>query len=282
MIAPSPTAPIGAARPIWPTTAVSTAPRIGTVILARTIGMAIFRTRAWVIAADPEPAAGTMSAIARRHEEMTGSLSEGPRAIVLPCLDMHRGVPPSRARHLRARIGIARQARAQIVDGETDCLGQARQPTAGQIVGIEPAAFDLVPEHRPAQADDRRHLEKGGGGPAMQGRQQRVADQLVLEGHDCGQLVAAPIEGNAEKADIGHATHQSPEGRVAALLDHLNRFGTGARHQEGSTVKVPVAVATGRSASSSMARARTKATERVMWKHSACARIRWPGVAGRM
>ena len=41
MIAPRPTAPIGAAWPSWPTTAVSTAPRIGIVALERTIGSAM-------------------------------------------------------------------------------------------------------------------------------------------------------------------------------------------------------------------------------------------------
>ena len=50
MIAPSPTAPIGAAWPSWPTTAVSTAPRIGIVAFESTIGSAIPSTRRWVIA----------------------------------------------------------------------------------------------------------------------------------------------------------------------------------------------------------------------------------------
>ena len=47
MIAPMPTAPIGAAWPSWPTTAVSTAPRIGIVALERTIGTAMPSTRRW-------------------------------------------------------------------------------------------------------------------------------------------------------------------------------------------------------------------------------------------
>ncbi len=49
-MAPSPTAPIGAARPSWPTTAVSTAPRIGIVAFETTIGSAMFSTRRWLIA----------------------------------------------------------------------------------------------------------------------------------------------------------------------------------------------------------------------------------------
>ena len=44
MIAPMPTAPIGAASPNCPTTAVSTAPKIGIVALANTIGTATPKT----------------------------------------------------------------------------------------------------------------------------------------------------------------------------------------------------------------------------------------------
>ena len=45
MTAPIPTAPMGAACPICPTTPVSTAPRIGTVAFDSTMGSAIFSTR---------------------------------------------------------------------------------------------------------------------------------------------------------------------------------------------------------------------------------------------
>ena len=44
---------VGTASPSWPTTPVSTAASRGTVALDSTIGSAIFRTRAWVIAAAP-------------------------------------------------------------------------------------------------------------------------------------------------------------------------------------------------------------------------------------
>ena len=47
IIAPIPTAPIGAASPICPTTAVSTAPKIGMVAFAKTIGIATLRTLLW-------------------------------------------------------------------------------------------------------------------------------------------------------------------------------------------------------------------------------------------
>ena len=49
IIAPTPTAATGAAFPSWPTTAVSTAPNIGTVMLDSTIGIAIARTLLFVI-----------------------------------------------------------------------------------------------------------------------------------------------------------------------------------------------------------------------------------------
>ena len=87
---------------------------------------------------------------------------------------------------------------------------------------------------------------------------------FLVERHHAGQLVAAALEFDPEKPDIGHAIDQRLERGIAALLDHLHGLGTGARHHLPSTVKVPVAVATGRAASSSIARARTKATERVM------------------
>ena len=44
MIAPIPTAPMGAASPNCPTTPVSTAPKMGTVALEMTMGMATDRT----------------------------------------------------------------------------------------------------------------------------------------------------------------------------------------------------------------------------------------------
>src|SRR6056297_2896851 len=248
---------MGAAAPSWPTTPVSTAPRIGTVALEITIGTAMRRTRAWVTAR-----AGSL--IAPRHEEMPRGLREGAAAVVLPRLDMDAGIAPPRTVDLRARIGVARQPRAQVIDREIDRLGQARQAPLRQRVGIDRAALDLLPEGRPAQPDDRGDLEKRGGGPAVQRRQDRVADELVVEGHHRGELVAAPLERDAEKPDVRNTVHERLEGGVAALLDHLHGIGTRAGHHPPSTVKVPVAVATGREVSSSTARARTKATERVM------------------
>src|SRR6056297_2328161 len=154
---------MGAASPSCPTTPVSTAPRIGTVALEITIGRAIFRTRACVTRGETGRA---VSLIPARHQEMPRRLREGARAVVLPRLYPHRGITPPRAVDLRARIGIARQARAQVIDGEIYRLGQARQAPPGQRLGIDRAALDLLPEHRPTEPDDRRDLQEGRRRPA--------------------------------------------------------------------------------------------------------------------
>src|SRR6056297_3230003 len=259
MIAPMPTAPIGAASPNWPTTPVSTAPRMGTVTLASTMGRAMPRTLRCVT--------GTraVSVILSGHEEMARGLGKGARAVVLPRLDLDRGIAPPGPRDLRARIGIARQTRAQVIDREIDRLGQSRQLPGNKLFGVEAVILDSLPEHGPAQPDDRRDLEKGRRRPAVQGWQVRITDQAFLEWHDSGQLIPAAIEHDPQKTDIGHAIHQCVQRGIAALLDHLDGFGPGAAHDLASTVKAPVAVATGRVSSSSIARARTKATDRVMW-----------------
>ena len=80
-----------------------------------------------------------------------------------------------------------------------------------------------------------------------------------------GQLVAAALEGDAEVAGVGHGRDHARERGVAALLDHLHRLG--ARRgisRAASTVKAPAAAATGSSIDSVQAKARTKATVRVM------------------
>jgi hypothetical protein len=86
----------------------------------------------------------------------------------------------------------------------------------------------------------------------------------LTEGQDRRQLIPAPVELDTQKADVGHTFDQRPQQPLAALLDHLHRFG--ALHFGAlSTVKAPVAMATGRVSSSSVATARTKATLRVTW-----------------
>src|SRR5690554_3416131 len=125
MIEPMPTAPMGAACPSCPTTAVSTAPSSGTVALARTMGVAMARMRRWV--RGPVAAPAEASVIALRHQEVARRLCERPGAVVLPRLDLHAGIAPPGPRYARARICVARQAGAQVIHGEVDCLGQARK-----------------------------------------------------------------------------------------------------------------------------------------------------------
>ena len=98
----------------------------------------------------------------------------------------------------------------------------------------------------------------------MDRRQKRVANQLVIKWQNCGQLVTTPIERDAKVGDVRHTFDQRLQRGIAALLDHLNGFVTGPRHQALSTVNAPEAVATGLSLSSSTAVARTNATDRVM------------------
>src|SRR6056297_3988763 len=146
MIAPRPTAPIGAASPIWPTTPVSTAPRMGIVTFDSTMGSAIPRTRPFVTSRG----ASAVSVIAR-HQEMRRRLSKGSVAIVLPRDRLHRCIAPPGAGDRGPRIGVARQARAQVIDGEVNRLGQARQVSGGQRLDIEGAAFEIFPDISPAE-----------------------------------------------------------------------------------------------------------------------------------
>ena len=101
----------------------------------------------------------------------------------------------------------------------------------------------------------------------MNGGKERVADYLVVEVENRCQFVAASVETDPEETGIGHRLDERAQGAVAPFLDDLNGLGARPAHFAPlgcSTVKAPVAVATGRSASSSVATARTKATERVM------------------
>ena len=98
----------------------------------------------------------------------------------------------------------------------------------------------------------------------MERREPRVPDQSFAVVQDGCQLIPVPLEFDTEIRGIGHAAHQRTQRGVPALFDDLNGFGRAAGHQAPSTVKAPVAVATGRSSSSSVAVARTKATVRVM------------------
>ena len=76
--------------------------------------------------------------------------------------------------------------------------------------------------------------------------------------------IAAPIKLDAQKVDIRYAANQRFQQRPAAFFDDVNRFRGCAHYADTpSSVKVPVAIATGRASSSSVAVTRTKATDRV-------------------
>src|SRR6056297_4099110 len=151
-IAPMPTAPIGAASPIWPTTAVSTAPRIGIVTFDSTMGSAILRTRPLVTSRGAATVSLT-GGIWPRHQEMRGGLREGAGAVVLPGLGLHRGIAPACPSYRGARIGIAWQAGAQVIDCKVDGLGQARQITGRQGLDIQRTVFEIFPDKGPAERD---------------------------------------------------------------------------------------------------------------------------------
>ena len=156
---------------------------------------------------------------------MARGLREKLLAMVLPCLDMHRGIAPPLPVHPRARVGITRQAAAQVINSEIDGLGQARQGCGAKVLGIDPALLHIIPKHVERQFHDRRHLQERGDSPPMQRRHQRVADQLVIIAKHGGQLIAAPVKADAQKTDIGHSAHKCRQGAVAALLDQGDGFG---------------------------------------------------------
>ena len=99
----------------------------------------------------------------------------------------------------------------------------------------------------------------------MKSWQQRVANEFIIIRKNSRELVTPTVKLDAHKVDIRHTVHQRTQGSITALFDNLHRFGTFVSHAQRSTVKAPVAVATGFSLSSSVAVARTKETERVMW-----------------
>ena len=276
MIAPMPTAPIGAANPSCPTTAVSTAPSSGIVAFEITMGTAIPSTRRWVIGAgvtgaDPgtscwqaflsgsrgDPAAkaagrtrllrpkGRSAASSLRHRRSASGNGRWPgRRGARGCPAM-----PRRARWRSggpavdpgAGVGVAGQAGAQVVDGEVDGLGQGGKRPASMAAAASPPPS--MRSQTCAQASSMMAVisRKAPVAPPCSAGRQRVADQLVGVGKLCRQLVAAPVEDDAELADVGNRRHHTGECCVAALLQHLNRFRAG--HQRpGSTVNAALAV----------------------------------------
>jgi hypothetical protein len=92
-------------------------------------------------------------------------------------------------------------------------------------------------------------------------------DQPVAKGQHGGQFIAAPIELDAQMPDVRHARNKPFKRAVAAALDDLDGFRPdhALPSRDGSSVKAPVAIATGCASSISVATARTKATDRVTW-----------------
>lgn len=126
-------------------------------------------------------------------------------------------------------------------------------------------ALHLLPKLDPREFRDRRDLQESSDRAAMERRDGRVADQLLVVVQHRRQLVPAPVETDAEKADIRDRIDDPRECRVAPLLDDAYRFRLSAVHASPriSNVKAPVAVAVGSSIELVQASARTKATVRV-------------------
>jgi hypothetical protein len=65
---------------------------------------------------------------------------------------------------------------------------------------------------------ERRHLHERADHPAVQGRQDGVADQVLGERQDGGHLVAVELGAHAEEPDVGHPLQEGVELLSAASL----------------------------------------------------------------
>ena len=131
------------------------------------MGTAICSTRRWVMICLASAASPDILALPLRHHKMPCALRKQARPIVLPALHMHAGIAPPGPIDPGPCIGITRQARAQVVDGKINGLGQARQVLVVNGLGINLAAFNILPQVGPAKLDDRGDFQKGSRGPAM-------------------------------------------------------------------------------------------------------------------
>ena len=86
-----------------------------------------------------------------------------PCVLILPGFGADVANPAAMLGDDCARVGIDRFARAQVVDADVDGFGQV-------------FAFDF--EH---ELDDRRHFQEGTDDTAVKGRQNRVANKLLIE-----------------------------------------------------------------------------------------------------
>src|SRR5476649_54909 len=122
---------------------------------------------------------------------------------------------------------------------------------------------------------DRRHLEHRAQGAAMDRRQERVADQLVVEAHAGQQFAGAVLGRDLHPARVGDRVgEQTDLALLARLGEALHQAAAHFRNSLAMTgrvtlplvpsMKVPAAAAIGFLGSPWWAKARVKATERVM------------------
>ena len=99
----------------------------------------------------------------------------------------------------------------------------------------------------------------------MDCRQHWITDVFLAEWQNSCKFIAAPIKLHPKELNIRYIGEQTLQGNVAAVFYDLHGFRLfhSAVSLAGGTVKAPVAVATGRFVSASVAMARTKATDRV-------------------
>ena len=76
-----------------------------------------------------------------------------------------------------------------------------------------------------AKLDDGGYLHQGADHAAMQGRQHRVADQLVVEMHGSGQFIPHAFHGDAEEFGVRNAVDQFFQGGIARQFGFKNGRG---------------------------------------------------------
>ncbi len=99
--------------------------------------------------------------------------------------------------------------------------------------------------------------------PAMQGRQERIADQMLGERQHQGKFVALQFRAHAQEIRVGNARQRGGEAGVCIAQFFFSRkFAPILRVAAELTMKAEIAWAIGFSGASSNATARTKATLR--------------------
>ena len=114
--------------------------------------------------------------------------------------------------------GLARTARAQVVDGNVDGLRNRRKRAREQPVCRFAALFHDGPCRIPGKLRQRRDFQKCARHATVNRGQERVADQRFLVGQPRGQFIAQPVEYHAEEAVVGHFARQRLQDGVALGL----------------------------------------------------------------